>query len=208
MIWAFHATEDPKEECFNGESNTISYHTNKGTQSINLDSGVPEVIELEDDIESLTFTMDNLAVPSTDTTYYCKVFPVPYFNNTQHIVKYETIVEEGNEAVVHHLLVYDCPEYIVNSTDSQDPLLEGDCDDHSINMPSQKCRQEKVLYVWAVGGNDVYLPKIAGMPLSGNSSVHYILLEMHYDVKYIYIYIFVYLVGYVVYVYLSIYIYI
>ena len=40
-----------------------------------------------------------------------------------------------------------------------------------------------LLYVWAVGGNDVYLPEFAGLALSGDSDVHYVLVEMHYDVK-------------------------
>ena len=35
------------------------YHTNQGSQLINLDSAVPEEIELE---------------PAEDTTYYCKLY--------------------------------------------------------------------------------------------------------------------------------------
>ena len=112
IIWAFHSTEDPQQECFD----TTTYHTNKGSQSINLDSGVPKEIELEDDV---------------DTTYYCKLFEIPYYNNTQHIVKYETIVKEGNEAVVHHIIIYYCPEYIATSNHN---VMEGDCNDYSINI--------------------------------------------------------------------------
>ena len=180
LIWAFHATDDPEEECFDDGSGSIEYHTNKGSQSINLDSGVPEEIELEDDVQYLDFTMDNVAVPETDTTYYCKLFKVPYFNDTQHMVKFSTIVEEGNEAVVHHLVVYDCPEYIATQ---EHEVLEGDCDDYSMNMPSLGCRGQKTIYVWAVGGNDIYYPSVAGMALSGDSDTHYMLVEMHYDVK-------------------------
>ena len=95
MIWAFHATEDPETECF--ETGSITPHTNKGSQSINLDSGIPEEIELEDDIEYLDFTMENVQVPSTDTTYHCKLLPIPFFNDTQHVVKLSAIIEEGNE---------------------------------------------------------------------------------------------------------------
>ena len=135
MIWAFHSTEDPDTECF--ETGSIAYHTNKGSQSINLDSGIPEVIEIEDDVISLDFTMNNVTVPAVDTTYYCKLMPIPYFNDTQHVVKFSAIVEEGNEAVVHHIVVYDCPEYI--ATDDHD-IMEGDCDDYSTNMPSRQCR--------------------------------------------------------------------
>ena len=128
--------------------------------------------------------MNNVTVPSKDTTYYCKLFKVPHFNDTQHIVKYSTIVEKGNEAIVHHIVVYDCPEYI--ATDPNHVVFEGDCNDYSINMPSRECTRFRILYGWAVGGNDIYLPTVAGMPLSGDSDIHYILIEMHYDVKYNY----------------------
>ena len=181
MIWAFHANQDPSEECFGAGSTSISFHTNKGSQSINLDSGIPKEIELEDDIETLEFRMGNVSVPSTDTTYYCKLFKIPYFSNTQNIVKFSTIVQEGNEAVVHHLIVYDCPEYL--ATDPRHEVFEGDCDDYSINMPSLQCKRSKNLYGWAVGGNDIYFPSEAAMAVSGDSDTHYILMEMHYDVK-------------------------
>ena len=180
LLWAFHATQEPEKECFDAESSSILPHTNKGSQSINLDSGVPKEVELEDDVESLDFLMDNVIVPSTHTTYYCKLFEIPYFNDTQHIVKYETIVDEGNEAVVHHMLVFDCPVYIA---ETHHDATEGECDDFSINMPSLFCRRGILLYGWAVGGSDIYLPKIGGIPLSGSSDTHYILMEMHYDVK-------------------------
>ena len=178
LIWAFHATQDPSEECFDIESaGSILFHTNKGSQSINLDSGVPEEIELEDDVIYIDFVMNNTNVPSDDTTYYCKLFKIPYFNNTHHIIKFETIVEEGHEALIHHLSVYDCPEYLATQ---QHEVTEDSCDDYSTNMPSRACRGT-FLYNWAIGGNDIYLPDFVGMPISGDSDTHYILLEIHYD---------------------------
>ena len=124
--------------------------------------------------------MGNVSVPSSHTTYYCKLFPVPYFNDTQHVVRFSAIIEEGNEAVVHHMVVFDCPEYIASNDHD---VFEGDCDDDSINMPSRQCRGERTIFAWAVGGaTHLYMPEDAGMPISGESSTHYILIEMHYDV--------------------------
>ena len=77
--------------------------------------------------------------------------------------------------------MYDCPQYI--ATDPDHDVLEGDCDDYTTNMPSRQCRGERILYVWAVGGNDVYLPRVSSMALSGNSDVYYILVEIRYDVR-------------------------
>ena len=137
---------------------------------------------MPEDVEYIDFLMDEVQVPATDTTYYCKLFKAPTFNETQHIVKYSTIVEEGNEATVHHIVVYDCPEYLV--TNESHVGTEAICDEWDTNMPSKYCRQGKVVYAWAVGGNDLNMPDVAGMPLSGDSEFHYILVEMHYDVKY------------------------
>ena len=151
-----------------------------GSQSINLDSGVPEEIELEDDVQTMDILMDEVQVPDSDTTYYCKLAQLPVFTETQYAVKFETVVEEGNEALVHHLVAYYCPEYIANKTHD---TYEADCDDYSTNMPSLECRGSRILYVWAVGGAAVYMPEEAAMPLSGDSGLHYILFEIHYDVK-------------------------
>jgi len=177
LIWAFHESQDPTEECF--DSSSITMHTNMGSQSINLDSGVPQEIELEDDVEYYDFVMDKVQVPSSDTTYYCKLFKIPTFNDTRHIVKFEPIVEEGNEGLVHHLVVFDCPEYLV--TNESHIGTEGVCDEWDTNMPSSSCRQHKQIYLWAIGGNDLYMPESAGMSISGDSDFHYLLIEMHYD---------------------------
>ena len=45
LIWPFHSSSDPEEECF--DSSSITMHTNMGSQSINLDSGVPEVVDIQ-----------------------------------------------------------------------------------------------------------------------------------------------------------------
>ena len=71
-------------------------------------------------------------------------------------------------------------QYILHNHD----FMEAECNDHSINMPSLECREGTVLYGWAIGGNDIYLPKIGGISLSGNSDTHYILMEIHYDANY------------------------
>merc|ERR1719162_1845443 len=75
LIWAFHATEDPSQEMWDADS--ISFHTNYGSQSINFESGVADHAELPDDVQFLDFTMDAVAVPASDTTYWCKLMKLP-----------------------------------------------------------------------------------------------------------------------------------
>ena len=129
--------------------------------------------------------MDNVAVPTKDTTYYCKLFKVPHYNHTQHIVKYSMNIEEGHEGLIHHLIAYDCPQTLATYPDHE--TFKAECDDHSINMPSSQCTTSTILFAWAIGDDiDIYLPKDAGMPLSGTYGTHYILVKIHYNVKYLY----------------------
>ena len=46
------------------DSSSISIHSHKGTQSINLDSGVPDPVQLEDDSTTIDILMDSIALPS------------------------------------------------------------------------------------------------------------------------------------------------
>eukprot|EP00486_Rosalina_sp_Unknown_P006020 CAMPEP_0201567166 /NCGR_PEP_ID=MMETSP0190_2-20130828/7517_1 /ASSEMBLY_ACC=CAM_ASM_000263 /TAXON_ID=37353 /ORGANISM="Rosalina sp." /LENGTH=621 /DNA_ID=CAMNT_0047986831 /DNA_START=49 /DNA_END=1914 /DNA_ORIENTATION=- len=177
MIWAFHETMDPSTEMF--DSSSISAHTNKGAQSLNLDSGVSQPVELEDDIEYLDITMDAVSLPSTDTTYYCKLFEIPsWLNDTRHVVKFGPIVQEGNEGAVHHLLAYSCDEELVRVGDVG---TEGVCDEAFENMPSEECVGGVTLYAWAIGGEELYMPEGVGFPIGGDNGPKYIMMEMHYD---------------------------
>ena len=177
-IWAFHEDEDPSAECF--DSSSISKHTNKGSQSLNLDSGFGDEVELEDDIEYFDILMDEVSIPSQDTTYYCKTFKLPVFTETKHVVKFEPIVQEGNEGAVHHLIAYSCPESAFQNESHIG--VEGICDDAFDNMPSGDCIGGRMSYAWAIGGGALYFPEIAGLPMGGDSDFKYIMMEMHYDV--------------------------
>ena len=178
IIWAFHASTDPEKECF--DSNTILEHTNKGAQSLNLNSGIQTPVELESDIEYIDIVMDNVAVPSNHTTYYCKLFKIPEFTSTHHVVKFSPIVTEGNEGRVHHLIAYECAEWLI--TNENYIGAEGVCDTDFENMPVVNCRGTRITYAWAIGGEEFYMPENVGLPIGGDSTAKYIFMEMHYDV--------------------------
>ena len=167
------------------DADSIRYHgtTQRGSQSVNLWYGESGEVELEDDVDFIDLTMTNWSVSSEDTTYICKLFELPIFEETQHVVMFEPIVEEGNEGTVHHVTFYSCPEDRVNGT-----VLDthaGVCDEwHELNMPSEDCRDSRLEYAWAIGGKAQYYPKVAGLPMSGDSNFHYVFMVMHYDVEY------------------------
>jgi len=168
LIWAFHATDDPSQEMWDASS--ISMHTNFGSQSINFESGVPDFVELPDDVQHLDFTIDALAVPDAETTYWCKLMKIPESNSTRYMLRFSALVEEGHEALVHHIVGYVC-----DPDDEAHAGWEGVCTD--ANMPSRHCRGSAAVFGWAVGGNDVVFPEDMHLELEHE----FVMLEMHYD---------------------------
>ena len=108
VIYAFHQS-DPTMELFDYSKNpgSIEYHgMNRGSQSVNLYHGQDAVVELEDDLESFDLLMDSWAVATKRTTYICRAFKLPEYDEKRHIVKIEPAIQHGNEGTVHHIVGY------------------------------------------------------------------------------------------------------
>jgi len=144
-----------------------------GSQSINFFSGESSVVAMPDEYDEFSFLMDNYAVPPEDTTYHCKFIELePYINKTSHMIRYDPVIQPGNEAAVHHIILYWCQDFNESFIGE-----ETDCNDHA-NMPELKCTQDINLAGWAVGASDFYFPEHVGYPIQGKM---YMLLEIHYD---------------------------
>ena len=165
------------------DPNSIQYHgaTQRGTQSVNLWYGEGKAVELEDDVAFFDLTVTNWSVASSHTEYVCKLFELPKFDETQHIVMVEPLIEAGNEGTVHHITLYQCDDDVINGTVHD--LHQRQCDDWDTNMPSPDCRSGMLQHGWNLGEGPKYWPKAAGVPVSGDSDFHYGFFEVHYDVK-------------------------
>ncbi len=104
--------------------------------------------------------------------------------------KFETIIQPGNEKLVHHFLFYECDsrletEYLQKNNTLPDPqscFITNDMEAQTEITPLlQYC--DKVSMAWAVGGDLTQdFPKHLGYPLGGEkNSFKYFILEMHYD---------------------------
>ena len=88
----------------------------------------------------------------TETCYYCVILVSNqrWFTSVRIIVllfsQFSPVVTKGNEAQVHHLLIYLCSG--INDTHVGNG---GDCDDGVANEV-QECRGETLIAGWAVGG--------------------------------------------------------
>ncbi|XP_033106266.1 DBH-like monooxygenase protein 1 homolog [Anneissia japonica] len=165
VIWAVNEM-DPEDT-----DNLIYHGPSRGVRSVVLLNAPEKSITLPEDVASFELLMPNVTVPSdSDTTYWCTSFAVPAFDNPVHVVRFETIVQEGHESLVHHLIAYSC-----NSKN----VWSGIC--FRNNMPDDFWSCRRMIYAWAVGGGPLDFPDHAGLSLGRGNDSTIILIEMHYD---------------------------
>ncbi|GFU27092.1 DBH-like monooxygenase protein 1 [Trichonephila clavipes] len=90
----------------------------------------------------------------------------------------EPLIQKGNEAFVHHLLMYECVGGDPSEYDEYIDFYGHQC--HHTNMPDAMKRCEGVFLAWGVGGEDLVLPEYVGLPLVPSPTKYY-MMEIHYD---------------------------
>ncbi|XP_068609392.1 dopamine beta-hydroxylase [Brachionichthys hirsutus] len=125
--------------------------------------------------DSLTLDVlaPNVIIPNQETTYWCFIKKLPENMPKNHIIMYESAITPGNEAIVHHIEVFECFPDILNI-----PEYSGSCDDKMKPNQLNFCRH--VLAAWAMGAEAFYYPPDAGVPIGGPRSSKFIRLEVHY----------------------------
>uniref|UniRef100_A0A3Q3KC55 Dopamine beta-hydroxylase n=1 Tax=Monopterus albus TaxID=43700 RepID=A0A3Q3KC55_MONAL len=128
---------------------------------------------LPPDVQTLDVIAPNVIIPNQETTYWCFIQKLPENMQKNHIVMYEAVITSGNEAIVHHMEVFEC------SPDIHDvPDYSGSCDDKMKPGKLNRCRH--VLAAWAMGAEALYYPPDAGLPMGGPGSSRFLRLEVHY----------------------------
>ncbi|XP_078511753.1 putative DBH-like monooxygenase protein 2 [Lissotriton helveticus] len=155
-----------------GKTDNLQYHgSNQHFQaSVQLLSETP--VPQPDPVPTFTHVlkMTNFPVPSTDTTYGCAYLPLPQVQVKHQIIKFEPAIQKGNENLVHHIIVYGCP----NATNVSVP--QGICMNNTEFFP---CRQ--VIVGWAVGGGPFSLPPNAGISMGTSIDPQFVRMEIHYN---------------------------
>ena len=105
--WNDESPRDGEEPAFHG--------LKRGSEVVNLMSGEIPTVPMPETYETVDLRMDNYAVPSADTTYYCKLMRLPDLDEIQHVVRIDPMIQEGNEGVVHHAMMYHCPDQYVRA---------------------------------------------------------------------------------------------
>ncbi|KAL6030229.1 hypothetical protein STEG23_035757 [Scotinomys teguina] len=115
--------------------------------------------------------ISNFLIPEDDTTYACSFLPLPIVSKKHHIYKFEPMLVERNETMVHHILVYACGNASVL------PTGIGECygSDPSFSLCSH------VIAGWAVGGLSYQFPDDVGISIGTPLDPQWIRLEVHYS---------------------------
>uniref|UniRef100_S4RDJ0 DOMON domain-containing protein n=1 Tax=Petromyzon marinus TaxID=7757 RepID=S4RDJ0_PETMA len=142
LIWAY-SVDDPASEA------QILYHgaATRGSKSVQLLShGSATEQPLPPDHDSFNLTFDKYPIPGASTFYACKLVSLPKFNKKNHLIKVQPIVQAGNEAFVHHILVYVC----LDNVNASHVGVTHQC--YHPNMPDSFSTCTSVLAAWAIGG--------------------------------------------------------
>ncbi|XP_033832287.1 dopamine beta-hydroxylase isoform X1 [Periophthalmus magnuspinnatus] len=128
---------------------------------------------LPPDVRTLDVLSPSVIIPSQETTYWCFIQKLPENMPLNHIVMYEPMITRGNEAIVHHIEVFECAPEI-----HEVPDYSGSCEDKMKPKKLNSCRH--VLAAWAMGAEPFYYPPDAGLPIGGPKGSRFLRLEVHY----------------------------
>ncbi|XP_071673312.1 dopamine beta-hydroxylase isoform X3 [Patagioenas fasciata] len=145
----------------------------RGLQRVQLLKPNITIPELPSDRKTMELTAPNIVIPSEETTYWCYMAELPAGFPKHHIIMYEPVITAGNEAIVHHMEVFQCAAEFDSF-----PLYNGPCDSKMKPERLSYCRH--VLAAWAMGAQAFYYPEEAGLAFGGPGSSRYLRLEIHY----------------------------
>uniref|UniRef100_A0A8B9EVL7 Dopamine beta-hydroxylase n=1 Tax=Anser cygnoides TaxID=8845 RepID=A0A8B9EVL7_ANSCY len=145
----------------------------RGLQRVQLLKPNITIPELPSDMKTMEITAPGVVIPSQETTYWCYMAELPDGFPKHHIIMYEPVITAGNEALVHHMEVFQCAAELDSI-----PRYNGPCDAKMKPDQLNYCRH--VLAAWAMGAQAFYYPEEAGLAFGGPGSSRYLRLEIHY----------------------------
>ena len=186
LIWSYSENDPSSLENLNrnqGFVGSLIYHGSdrRGVRSVYLQEMPQESLPTED---LLTWDLTSeVELPNDDHTHYwCRIFKAPQIEEKHHMVALRPLIQKGNEAYVHHMVLYEC--HVSDSkTWFENHVGSSGAACYSPNMPPEWtfCLATNA-WAWAVGSEGETLPDHAGMPLGEKyGGADYFMLETHYD---------------------------
>ncbi|XP_061098639.1 DBH-like monooxygenase protein 2 homolog [Conger conger] len=155
LIYAFGLTDEIE-----------NHASRRGTKKLNLLKYSPRTNPLSSNYFDLRAS--NFTIPAVHTHYHCWIMKTPTLGAKHHIYRIEPIIRHID--IVHHIIMYGC-HFSVNET------TDGAC--YTSPMLSYMC--PRVMAAWAVGGEVIDFPEVAGLSIGGEKDISYYRLEIHYN---------------------------
>ncbi|XP_063980293.1 MOXD1 homolog 2 [Diachasmimorpha longicaudata] len=108
-----------------------------------------------------------------DTLLWCRVVEMPRLSRKHHVIKYEPVIQPGNQQYLHHMTLYECrgKESDLEAATNGTVCYQGD-------HPSLLCTS--IAATWNLGSEGFNYPPEAGYALDPESGPRYYMLETHY----------------------------
>jgi pimeloyl-ACP methyl ester carboxylesterase len=173
---------------------SFAYHmpTNRAQVQVNFFRGTSneeQIAELEANSEVLQFEVKMHAPGDANSPYTvpapgnsdavtnlidsCQDLPSSIVTDPSgaHVLAMQAKVQTGNEALVHHYVIYG-----MRQTCEELGCTGSICDGGETNAGNAV-----TLWAWQIGGPDFILPSDIGFPIGGNSGIKAIVMNVHYD---------------------------
>nr|XP_034307031.1 DBH-like monooxygenase protein 1 homolog [Crassostrea gigas] len=174
VLYAYHP-DDPVSE------DRLIYHggSRRGFKSVRLLESRAKIPDLPDDVQHFDFlngingknNMINL--PARDTFYHCTTFNMPDIGGKRHVIRYDPVVTQGNEKIVHHVVLYRCrgeePKYA---------HMDYDCYAATTDYRPE-CRS--VFLMYEIGAGSFIWPEHTGLSLGAEGDPSFFVMETHYS---------------------------
>ncbi|XP_053994573.1 MOXD1 homolog 2 isoform X1 [Hylaeus volcanicus] len=133
----------------------------------------PRNQEAEQSLKTWDILNQQVQLPQEkDWLVWRRIVRIPSIDKKHHVVKYEPVIQPGNQPYLHHMTLYECRgdqaklESAVNSHDSV------------FNQSSSQCNT--IAAIWSLGSEGFNYPPEAGYALDPHSGPRYFMLETHY----------------------------
>ncbi|XP_059144068.1 DBH-like monooxygenase protein 1 [Physella acuta] len=172
IIFSYHPSDPAGDD-------SIQYHGShrRGTKSVLLltpPASVKDRDPLPDDVISFEFLNHNVSVPARDTYYHCVAWKLPKLTEKHHLIRYEPVIQQGHEKLLHHMILYYC-------SSGFDDTHVGSSYDCYQQPPPAFTSCEHIFMAWAIGGKAFDYPNHLGHSLGTPQDPGYFRMETHYN---------------------------
>ncbi|XP_043278026.1 MOXD1 homolog 2 [Venturia canescens] len=177
VVWQYHAEEPvsvaaglPEDGTVRGSRPLYLVQRDSQPKRTSRNQEVPPPLETWDVLNQ------QVKLPSEeDTLLWCQVVEMPSIAHKHHVVKYEPVIQPGNQIYLHHMTLYECRGDLLQLKEAA-KTSGSPC--YGPLAPALQCNT--MAATWGLGSEGFNYPPEAGYALDPHTGPHYYMLETHY----------------------------